>query len=132
MAPTHEAAIDRLGDQRVVVDRRDVVADRPDQRRVGAGGKQHTAGVDHAAVGDHRHRARQPTDRCVLVDPHARADRGCAQTVGKLAGMDEGRPRERGVEDVRTPQPATRFQRVLVHVLGALDVAALEERPRQP
>ena len=87
--------IERLGDEHVVVDRRDVAPDRAHERRVGAGREQHAARVDDAALGDHRDAGRvlaELPDRAVLVDAHAGSHRRRAQAVGELAGVHERGP----------------------------------------
>ena len=123
------ALVERLGHQRVVVDRRDVAADRAHQRRVGARGQQDAARIDDPALGDDRHAGARPAeraDRAVLVDAHAGADRRRAQSVGELAGVDERRAGPR-------PQPAEIRRRVHLRadLLGVEQLGLVAEPAHQ-
>ena len=87
----------RLGDERVVVDRHHVAADRAQQRRERAGGEQHAgARATRAARSRARHAVAavsQRSRRRVLVDPHARrARRPRAARRTSFAGSTSAAP----------------------------------------
>ena len=82
----------RLGHQRVVVDRRDVAPDRRHERLVGAGGEQHLAGAHDARVGDRRRHRRRRRAACARASARRSAtpaaSAACAKAVGELRRVD--------------------------------------------
>ena len=84
----------RLGHERVVVDRRDVAAHRPQERRVGARRQQDAPGADRALGREYTDAGAVVLDRRrrgVLVDADAGREGRLPEARGELARVDERR-----------------------------------------